>query len=502
MHYIFIREMYLKTIMESKKDITSTHISNTTHIDTEKLMPLWKDAILETIKRLQLLKPRIMMRRIFRPSPSGGYLGSHMPVPIYLWDNRTGKEVDNVVQEHGKEFLDYLWDCGKPRLPPAFQKSDRAIRNQHIISQLIFTPIMNIFQDNAIGELVRNGQFSPWVITQDQIINYVSKASNALKNDKVNIKAYCPLKGAKLEGLSSAKLSENMYLKTYTSEERCIFFSKYSNEFGLDGFNIPRDIPLECDSIAEIEYDLDMGVSKKEVIESISNDLDLAKLSVFILNNQEEPTEEGTCIIESIGREFYDIEHRIKRQNARIIWHGDNSGIKTSGWPNVKILEKNLPRLVSIISVLAEQSRTHDEIQDFIWHFGRACLVSSPRDILLESIIGLDGILVSTSSDSTYRFKLHGAALLANERETASDLFEILGKLYNKRSKAAHGTSRDESFENAMNARIYLSRAIFNIANLCEKRKLPCKDKNGNILRMSESLEKLIIKKSPLINDR
>lgn len=485
---IFIREVYLKTIMESKKDIKLTPISNITHIDTEKLIPLWRDVILEIIKRLQHVKPSTMMRRIFRPGQRSGYVGSHMPVPFYgeIW-----KEADNAAQEYGKGFLDYLVGCGKPRLPPALQNADRAIRNRYIISQLISTPVMNIFQDNAIVELVRDGHFVPWVITQDQIINYVSKASSALKNDKVYIKVYCPLKGAKLEGQSSIKLLENMYLKTYTSEEKCIFFSKYSNDFGLDGFSIPRGNLLECDSIAEIEYDLGIGISKKKLVELISNDLDLAKLAVFILNDQDEPTEEGTCIIESIGRDFYEIEHRIKRQNARIIWHGDNSGIKTSGSPNINIQEKDLPRLVSIISVLKEQSHMHYEIQDAIWHFGRACLVPLPRDILLESVIGLDNILVPGSGDSSYRFKLHGAVLLANERETTSDVFNILDKLYNKRSRAAHGTSGDESFENAMKARRYLSRAIFNIAKLYEKRELLDKD----------NLQKLIIKKSSLIND-
>jgi hypothetical protein len=485
--------------MESKKDITLTPISNSNHVDAEKLIPLWKGAILETINRLQHLKPRMLKKLVFRPVPRGGYDGSHMTFPLYHWDTEIQKEVERIAQEHGQEFLDYLWGCGKPMLPKALPNYDRAKWNQYVISQLIFTPIMNIFQDNAIVELVRVGQFKLWAITQEQIVDYVSKASSALINNKVIIKVYCPLMGTTLEGLSSAKLSEHMYLKTYTPEERCRFFSKYSDDFALwDGLNIP----LTCDSIVEIEYNFDIDVSKNEVVGSISNDLDLTKLAIFISNNQAEPTEEGTCIIEIIGRGFLDIEHRIKRQNARRIWHGDNSGIKTSGWPNTKILEKDLPRLVSIISVLAKQSHTHDEIQDSIWHFGRACLVSLPRDILLESIIGLDGILVPTSADSTYRFRLHGAALLANERETASDLFDSLGKLYNKRSKVAHGASRDESFESAMKARTYLSRAIFNIANLCEKRELPCKDKSGNILRMSQSLEELIIKKSPLINDR
>jgi hypothetical protein len=50
-------------------------------------------------------------------------------------------------------------------------------------------------------------------------------------------------------------------------------------------------------------------------------------------------------------------------------------------------------------------------------------------------------------------------------------------------------------------ARMYLSKAVFNIALLCDKGKLPCKDEKSKTLKMAESLQRLIITKSSLIND-
>jgi hypothetical protein len=278
-----------------------------------------------------------------------------------------------------------------------------------------------------------------------------------------------------------------VYLKTYTPVERCIFLSKYSNDYLWDDFNSP----LSCDLIAEMEYAFDDGVSGKDVIESTANDLDLVKLSIFILNKQTEPIDEGTCILNIIGRDFNDIERRIRRSNERIF--------RASGYPNEDLLTNDLPRLVNIISVLEKQRNGYGDIKDAIWHFGRACLTPLPRDILLESVIGLDGLLVPGGGDSSYRFKLHGAVLLSNDSEKTLELYKKLGKIYDMRSGAAHGESRGESLGNARDARMYLSRAIFKISELCDKGKLPCKEKEET-LDMAKSLQRLIISKSSLIN--
>ena len=116
-------------------------------------------------------------------------------------------------------------------------------------------------------------------------------------------------------------------------------------------------------------------------------------------------------------------------------------------------------------------------------------------------MIGLERLLVPGGSDLSYRFKFHGAVLLANDSEKLFDLYEKLGKIYNMRSGSAHGETRGETLEDARDARIYLSKAIFNIAMLCDKDKLPCKDRNQNPLEMAASLQKLIITKSSLISD-
>lgn len=478
--------------MGSEKSITLPPASNNAPIDIKILVPLWSEAILETVKGLQHLEPDTTSQKIHRPD-AGGYNSFIMNFPIYR-DGKIWDEIYRASQENGKNLANYLWDCGKPKLtlgsgtPGSIP--DRADWNEFAIFHLIFNPILKMLEDSAINQLVRDGSFKPWVITPEQVSDYVSKAGNALKNDKIIIKAYCPLNGIKLEGVSSARISKHIYLKAYTPEERCVFLSKHSIDFLWDDFNSP----IFCDSMAEMEYEFDKEeISKERVVELITDDLDLVKLCIFILNEQIEPVDEGTCILNIIGRDFLDIPHKIKRLNE--------STTRASGVPNQNLPDKDLPALVEIISVIEKTSHSINEIKNAIWHFGRACLTPLPRDIILESVIGLEGLLVQRGAELRYRFSLHGAILLADEDEKIYELFEQLKDLYDKRSSAAHSGSGSESLGDARDARMRLSKAIYNIVRLFNVGKLPCKDDSGKPKKLADSLQTLVIKKSSLTNE-
>ena len=96
-------------------------------------------------------------------------------------------------------------------------------------------------------------------------------------------------------------------------------------------------------------------------------------------------------IIDVIGKDSIDFRTRIRRQSEQML--------RVAGSPNENILTKDLPHLVETISILEHQRDKYKELQDAIWHFGRACLTPLPRDILLESVIGLDGLLVPGGGD-------------------------------------------------------------------------------------------------------
>src|SRR5207237_791197 len=102
---------------------------------------------------------------------------------------------------------------------------------------------------------------------------------------------------------------------------------------------------------------------------------------------------------------------------------------------------------------------------DVLWHFGRSCVASLERDVLLEAVIGLDALLVPGSGESTYRFSLHGAVLIGAGTGRGTQVKAELQDLYNARSGAAHGDRRGANSK-ARRARQVLAQAIERTAAL------------------------------------
>lgn len=110
-----------------------------------------------------------------------------------------------------------------------------------------------------------------------------------------------------------------------------------------------------------------------------------------------------------------------------------------------------------------------------LWLFGRANNASLPRDSVLDAVIGLESLLVASPGETTYKFALHGTAVLTHY---ADDVHQELKRLYGLRSKAAHsGASEDFKFtENAPRARQLLAQALYRVAILI----------NGNMLKFEK----------------
>lgn len=67
---------------------------------------------------------------------------------------------------------------------------------------------------------------------------------------------------------------------------------------------------------------------------------------------------------------------------------------------------------------------------------------TKPRDVIMDSVIGLESILLTGSqTESSFRFALNYSTLVPNDRRAA---YEIAKDLYSLRSKIAHGSSVSE----------------------------------------------------------
>jgi hypothetical protein len=131
------------------------------------------------------------------------------------------------------------------------------------------------------------------------------------------------------------------------------------------------------------------------------------------------------------------------------------------------------------LHALAKHSSTVGEI---IWALGRACTAQLSRDVLLEAAIGLERLLLPRGAgESTYKFRLHGLAVLTEA--DASKLDGDLKEIYGLRSRAAHGSGKDDDTFDVLGprARNLLALALQQVAALFKSGELDVAATGGHI---------------------
>jgi len=129
--------------------------------------------------------------------------------------------------------------------------------------------------------------------------------------------------------------------------------------------------------------------------------------------------------------------------------------------------ENTTQKIRDLMPAALEWRKKSEDIRQAYWHWGRAAVTDLYRDRLLESVIGLERLLVPHAGESRYRFGLHGAALLASTRNDTLDTARQLRKIYDRRSSAAHGSVEDPPTE-SVTAHKFLGNAIRVILQLYE----------------------------------
>jgi hypothetical protein len=146
----------------------------------------------------------------------------------------------------------------------------------------------------------------------------------------------------------------------------------------------------------------------------------------------------------------------------------------------------------TLLRNLAVAVKHFPDIEETIWILDRATLEVLPRDVLFESAVGLERILVSGAGDNSRRFRMYGTALLAEEDWNAT--FRSLKEIYNLRSSAAHGvgTSGGKFEAFSVRARTYLSEAIERVVKLVVAAKVSPKGGRCVSVALEEYLQSLL----------
>jgi hypothetical protein len=284
---------------------------------------------------------------------------------------------------------------------------------------------------------------------------------------------YCPIAGITLgDDLRTFEAEDGVKVSKPTRDEQLIFLSQYHHEFLED-----EDSSWLSRVIVEIEHDFSPPSSirmispaeEHAITASVASTLDRLKWALMLSGESTDVVEEGPVIIR--GPAGF---------RARTLRRSDLPPSIRSYKP-LHVNEEISQRTIAYIKAFKEAERRSRELALAMWCFGRTCTTYLSRDILLDAVFGLEMLLVPDPGESTYKFSLHGAALLGDTGDGA--IAKELREMYGGRSRLAHGsTATDNStWKMAQKARRLLADAIWAVVRRINNGSLNVTETNGDI---------------------
>jgi hypothetical protein len=126
----------------------------------------------------------------------------------------------------------------------------------------------------------------------------------------------------------------------------------------------------------------------------------------------------------------------------RRMWSYSGAQVRTSRLSQNKKLNKNgISNAQRLFRRLAEIYKHDEDLQMPLRRLKLAATRTEDADHLIDCVIGLENMLAPDKGESRYKFSVRGASLLPDNFGTPRDRFELLSKLYDKRSDVVHGRS-------------------------------------------------------------
>ena len=434
-------------------------------LDEEQLATLLEKSLSAAVRDLGAVTPQIETRTIYRPT-SNGWAGVPLPFPNY----RCSEVWDAVAlvwnSKESGELMDYLWDRGALKteisteltIPPG-----KEVWGRHIWAMLIHPPLFHLLRKESIVELTESGTFTPWRVNGQELHSAALDGARRLVKNGRHVVAVCPIVGLSMNECDRFDTEPGVSVSRMTESRKRLLLSNFEAEFLDEDFS-------SWASTSVIEFDQVLPeTSDDDVTRLVAGAIDRVKWAILQCMDGTMPLMEGPVIVRGPGG-----------WRGRTIRRGEGT-LRGGSLPNYQItagLTERIARLVE--SVRAAQTAT-GELEQAVWHFGRACTASMGRDVVLESTIGLEHLLVPDPGESTYKFCLHGLALLS--RLEGDSVADDLGKIYGMRSKVAHGSSKSERelAEMAPRARRLLAQAIQAVAEGINSGTLDVSQTKGDI---------------------
>ena len=353
-----------------------------------------------------------------------------------------------------KALLDYLWEYGGHRLTITRKDGDpdRADWGLYAFREIVVGPLWRLWHEHSVRRLSSAGKWDPWAVPEHDLDRAAKELASYEVGNGAPVVVTIPLLQLELADLTEFELEHGVSLHAWSEEDRAVYL--YKNEGYYPRDDIYGRFVSKCyvRIVANYKDVLDERQTEEpaQALEDfVGTILARIKWAIMQATTSTRLIRELPATIEGLYSPWGFSP--IRRQGIR----RDLQIAVTLDEPSCQFVRK-------LLSMFKSALNAFPDFRDVMWMFDRATLATLPRDILLESTIGLERLLVEGSGENTRRFKTYGAALTAdgNPEAVSRDLAEI----YALRSKAAHGGDvHPEQFKKfAIAARTYLVRAIAN----------------------------------------
>jgi hypothetical protein len=342
---------------------------------------------------------------------------------------------------------------------------------------LVREPLLYLCALAATRDLSERGEHVPWRVDDADLSRAVDDLVVLLCHRLRTFEALCPVVNASVNGLSF-DIGNDIAVFSWTPAEHALFLTRYESEYLDDDLSLwGRGALVRMRASVPAEAD-DWGLATSHAATAgrdalagtvVADILDRLKWATILVSGGV-VMEEGPVIVRtpSGGR-------------IRTLRRGDTI-FRTRSYQSPIFDDSTasqIRRELDDLQALAKQSSTAGET---IWALGRACTAQLSRDVLLEAAIGLERLLLPRGAgESTYKFRLHGLAIL---REPSADVLDReLKEIYGLRSRAAHGSGKNDDTFDVLGprARKLLALALQQAAALFKSGELDVASTGGHI---------------------
>lgn len=479
----------------SKQEVTRTFPDTEPQgLEPDKFRSYLSEAVEEYRRFLATKAPPRIDRTIYRVRDNQIEFGTDL-FPYYraIWEVTQAREALGLPKI--RAFFDYIWSRGEFKKSLRGPDPKRESWELFMVQEVIHQPLCDILTEVSLEEAADSGEASPWKLPPAFFQKLINELIDRYCYGRTRFIARCPLGWFEAESGNSWDLGSGLRLCLYTLREKAVYLSRYHKR--LPWWDSISRLGFEGVAVLEIVYEIRMdesdprktGKMASELLEKQIADLvDIVKWALMTGVGATTSLVEGTITYDNLlGGWIFTSGHAgfgaFKREE------------KHSG-TTYNLTQDSLRLTRELISKALSYREKSSDIGQAFWHWGRACSANLDRDRLLESVIGLERILVAYPGESRYRFGLHGTALLTKDSDDAKSKAKELRRLYDKRSSAAHGSGgRTDRVKEADLAHKALGDSISSVLELFDRDFLKPEKKEGSL---ALQIEQWVLRNSPI----